>query len=119
MQPNSAYACAEAKGLYPAEEGWVAVFRHDEGVYTTFVRDHLESGKFELGILNIATVDDPGMCLYASPYPYRVGRTICISAWALTLSVQFQRQFPEPQMVERTAIGSTLFLCLDASVLVT
>ena len=72
----------------------------------------MESGKFEIGILDIATVDDPGMCLYASPYPYRVGCTIFISAWALTLSVLFQWAIPEPQFVERATDVSTLFLCL-------
>ena len=107
------------KDSSPAEEGWVAVFRHDEGVYTTFVRDHLESGKFELGILNIATVDVPGMCLYASPYPYRIGRTYIHIGVGSDVVCSISKAIPEPQMVERTAIGSTLFLCLDASVLVT
>ena len=77
-------------------------FRHDEGVYKRYVRDELESGKFEIGILDIATVDDPGMCLYASPYTL-IGRTIFISAWALTLSVLTVMGIPEPRRVERTA----------------
>ena len=100
------------KDSSPAEEGWVAVFRHDEGVYKRYVRDELESGKFEIGILDIATVDDPGMCLYASPYPYRVGCTIFISAWALTLSVLFQWAIPEPQFVERTTVTIPRFFCV-------
>ena len=28
-------------------------------------RDELESGKFAITVLNLATVDVPGMCLYA------------------------------------------------------
>ena len=100
------------KDSSPAEEGWVAVFRHDEGVYKRYVRDELESGKFEIGILDIATVDVPGMCLYASPYPHRVGCTIFISAWALTLSVLFQWAIPEPQFVERTTVTVPRFFCV-------
>jgi len=108
------------KDSSPAEEGWVAVFRHDEGVYKRYVRDELESGKFEIGILDIATVDVPGMCLYASPYPHRVGRTY------IHIGVGSDVVCSIPMGNTRASVrgtddsdDSTLFLCLDASLLVT
>ena len=86
------------------EKRWVEA-RHNKGVYLTLCLRRNESSKFTIiKVLNLATVDAPGvifsfLCGYMlaiivslrmqciSAYIYLTGRII-ISAWALTLSVQ-------------------------------
>ena len=86
------------------EKGWVEA-RHNKGVYLTLCLRRNESSKFTIiKVLNLATVDAPGvifsfLCGYmlaiivslrmqcVSAYIYLTGRII-ISAWALTLSVR-------------------------------
>ena len=108
---------------HDADYGWERETGHRRRL-SRFVLDVSESRKFSNSVLNLATVDAPGVII-SLPVAYFVCKNslftrVClhdcyivmliISAWALALSVQQNWAMREPWYVGRTTDDSTLFV---------